>query len=397
MKLSNNFSVLPFYGSVNEQHHRKSYSYGSYYDLFVRSDRLIPFQFSTGNKDAVQSTEDFRLMRFDGHGPIFPQLNHTQYTAGSRFSSDLITVSIDSPFSITENGELYCETVGAALTIEVPHGYKLTKLVFDDLVGSFEEFSYTVYTPEEPTRVITLHTDDHFKMPYIEAYIEGPRMFSKASLISVDTNSTVTDDILPMLVYSGLCVIQGEHSNVVLYPASRSFDSFKLNTGRYYLIFEDTDENKYVSEVFTVVDSVDNCIEVEWYDYANLLSESSEVIYNADGHNIFKNCVYIQSDIGKPDYDFDEEGDERDGYFFATKQVSKKIYKFTFVAPEFLCDAMRLIRLSDNIVLRYGNDEHVCDSFLVSPDWEEQGDLAGVDIEFTTGTVIKKVAAAWPR
>ena len=41
---NNNISVLPWYTSINEQNHRKSYAYGAIYPLFAPADRLLPFQ-----------------------------------------------------------------------------------------------------------------------------------------------------------------------------------------------------------------------------------------------------------------------------------------------------------------------------------------------------------------
>ena len=44
MTQNNNISVLPFYTSIDEQNHRKSYAYGNIYPLFAPADMLLPFQ-----------------------------------------------------------------------------------------------------------------------------------------------------------------------------------------------------------------------------------------------------------------------------------------------------------------------------------------------------------------
>ena len=41
---NNNTSVLPWYTSINEQNHRKSYAYGAIYPLFAPADRLLPLR-----------------------------------------------------------------------------------------------------------------------------------------------------------------------------------------------------------------------------------------------------------------------------------------------------------------------------------------------------------------
>ena len=97
-----------------------------------------------------------------------------------------------------------------------------------------------------------------------------------------------------------------------------------------------------------------------------------------------------------PDYEFEEEGEERDGYFFPEKQISEKTYKFSFLAPEYLCDVMRLIRLSDIVQVtdKYGHLYNV-DSFLIEPKWQQQGNLANVECEFQTDTVVKKIGRGY--
>ena len=52
---------------------------------------------------------------------------------------------------------------------------------------------------------------------------------------------------------------------------------------------------------------------------------------------------------------------------------------------------MRLIRMADHIVITYHNQEYRPDSFLITPQWESNGDVAAVDGEFETNTVAKKL------
>lgn len=66
------------------------------------------------------------------------------------------------------------------------------------------------------------------------------------------------------------------------------------------------------------------------------------------------------------------------------------------MAPEFLCDVMRFIRMADYIHItdKYGR-EYDCDTFLITPKWQTQGDLASVEIEFKTNTVVKKIGRGY--
>ena len=157
--------------------------------------------------------------------------------------------------------------------------------------------------------------------------------------------------------------------------------------GLYYAELSDGVQRWY-SEVFNIVRTVDDYMMIEWWDEEPLYYSGGHIEYNGD---TFKNRLYLCTQVGKPDYDFEEEGEERDGYFFPEKQVSEKVFKFTFLAPEYLCDAMRIIRMSDHIEITSRGEKYVADSFLITPKWQDQGDLAAVEAEFETDTVIKKI------
>ena len=57
---------------------------------------------------------------------------------------------------------------------------------------------------------------------------------------------------------------------------------------------------------------------------------------------------------------------------------------------------MRLIRLSDYVKItdRWGH-VYRADTFLMTPQWQTQGDLASVEIEFKTDTVVKKIGRGY--
>ena len=146
-----------------------------------------------------------------------------------------------------------------------------------------------------------------------------------------------------------------------------------------------------MSDILTVVEDdflVDgNYVKMEWYDQSDFVSDSGIVSYQ----NGYKNIIYIRSDIAKPEYVYEEDGENRDGYFFPEKQISKKRYKFGFLAPEYLLDVLRLVRLSDYVKITYKGREYQCSEILITPTWESEGDLASVAVEFDTNTVVKAV------
>ena len=129
------------------------------------------------------------------------------------------------------------------------------------------------------------------------------------------------------------------------------------------------------------------CMKIEWYDVDNFLFDAGAIAYS-DG---YKNEMFFDAEIGMPEYEFEEEVAERNGYQFPISQISYKKYKFTILVPEEVCDVMRFIRLSDHIRISTKNDTYEATSFLMTPTWAEQGYLAEVACEFTTDTVAKKI------
>ena len=56
---------------------------------------------------------------------------------------------------------------------------------------------------------------------------------------------------------------------------------------------------------------------------------------------------------------------------------------------------MRLIRLADAVSISKVGAHYRADSFLMSVEWEGDGDVASVEAEFDTATVAKKVGGAY--
>ena len=161
----------------------------------------------------------------------------------------------------------------------------------------------------------------------------------------------------------------------------------KLSEGRHYIVLKQGTKTWY-SEVFTVVSNISCYIKLEYWDNDNLYFKGGHIDYTSG----FKFVCYLSTKIGKPSYPFEEELTERDGYKFIEKQTSSKVYNMTFNAPEFMCDALRLVRMCDNINIASDGKVYRALSFSVDVDWEDYGDVAAIDAEFETDTVVTKIA-----
>lgn len=265
---NNNLSILPWYTSIKEQNHRKSYAYGDIYPLFAPADKLLPFQ----------------IMR-----------------------------------NTRSNGI---------------------------------------------TRVI---------------------LYSKDGKQVADITQFMKDAGLQVVRFQSLGY------DIIVYPANLPLPINQFD-GIYYCSLSDGAQIWY-SEMFTAVQDVSGYLKIEWYDVENLIFDAGQIVYQNPG---FRNVLYLCTELGKPEYKFEEEGEERDGYFFPKKQISEKTYKCTILAPEYLCDVMRFIRMADCIRVtdKYGRI-YDCDTFLITPKWQTQGNLASVEIEFETATVVKKIGRGY--
>lgn len=265
---NNNFSVLPWYTSIEEQNHRKSYAYGNIYPLFTPKNKILPFQ----------------IMR------------------------ETRVNNITSVVLYKKTGQQFAEITQKA----IESGLRIVR---------FENMGY----------------------------------------------------------------------DVIVYPGEFEM---QINTppGRYYAAISDGVQT-WFSEIFTIVNDVSGYLKIEWYDIENAVFDAGQIVYK---NPKFVNVLYLNTELGKPEYVFEEDGETRDGYFFPEKQISEKTYKCVALAPEYLCDVMRFIRMSDHVVVtdKYKRKYYV-DTFLITPKWETQGDIASVEIEFQTATVVKKIGRGY--
>lgn len=163
-----------------------------------------------------------------------------------------------------------------------------------------------------------------------------------------------------------------------------------LQNGRYYLMLYLG--GPHYSEIFTVVNDIQPYLKITWWDLDDFTMDAGTIVYK---NPAFKNVLYLQADIAKPEYPFEEEGETRDGYFFPTKQISEKRYRFNFLASEYLLDVMRFIRMADFAEIEYHGQRYSLDTFLITPEWEDNGDIATVEAVFDTATVAKKIGLGY--
>ena len=183
---------------------------------------------------------------------------------------------------------------------------------------------------------------------------------------------------------------------------AREEEPLDLEEGMYYmkitLVYRQT-RNTYYSDVFFVKDAskLDKYVCIKWWNEENLEYDGGFIPYGEiEGGQPFINSLYLDTTIAMPEYKFTEDGEERNGRFFPIKQISEKVYKMSFIAPEYLCDVMRLIRMADYIELYDGLGRTIIvEQFEMDVKWSQGGHYAEVTCSIQTDSVIKKIGKAY--
>lgn len=261
----------------------------------------------------------------------------------------------------------------------------LSALKFYDAIKKQERFKSYAYGHTSP---VVMPLGELLPFQFILPYFEGsPNQIIDAFVYDANTNKPISDDILRDLVNAGFIQLDVNglsNAQVVMFPGGL-IDAFDTE-GQYYIAFGlNDDPTVYYSEVICFTSDISSYLEIEyWNPQSNFFLKNGVVSFANDFH--FR--VLLKSELGKPEYSFEEEATKRLGYNFIESQVSKKTYKFNTILPEYLCDALRLVRLCSNKILKSKDEEYNMLSFEMDVDWQNQGDLASVNCEFDIDNII---------
>ena len=239
-----------------------------------------------------------------------------------------------------------------------------------------------------------------FAYGHVAPLITNPNVVSPFQLIvggdvtevyvrDANTNTRITDNVVERFKEAGLRNDTIKDSNLIGHNVLSFLGVFPLDgilkhQGQYWL--EIYAGAWYYSEVFCYDENVENCLKIEyWNPEGDLMLKNGLV---ALGSLNFHFCLLLRTELGKPEYSFEEEATTRLGYSFVESQVSKKTYNFNAIVPEYICDAMRLIRLCSNKRITSMGEEYEALTFDMTVDWQDQGDLASVDCSFDVDNII---------
>lgn len=256
----------------------------------------------------------------------------------------------------------------------------LSPLKFYDSLDKQERYKSYAYGHISP--VIMPHSKI---LPFQFVLNNSSEQITSIYIYYASTNTlAIQTNILQALVEAGLTQKSINGFNVLLYPGTFHLQGIPYE-GEYYLKMQTSIGSIYYSEVFCFTNALDEYIEIEYWNKETGFKLSNGIVTFVDNFH-FK--ILLKSELGKPEYKFEEETTNRLGYSFIESQISKKIYKFNAVLPECICDALRLVRLCSNKKLTCKDEVYDMLTFEMDVDWLEQGDLADVKCEFEIDNVI---------
>lgn len=385
---NNNLSVLPFYDSIERQNARKWWMYDKVYPLFVPSGYMLPFQMMRPSRTElakgnlmVSTDSDTGYLTSDGFW--YQDVNLGYVEEYDVVGIDMVYLS-DIPIYVHggENaGDSVCYVAYDSSD----------KVLFSQSVniGTYSGF-WTL--PKGTTKIRVLTSNREFEQYNGKVYKANSVPTTIKSFKIYTRCDELLGDFIADMTASGLTIKHMPTQDIDIIVYSGFFPISQIIAyGQYYAEMSDGVDAWY-SEMFTISKVTSSYLKIEWWDVEDFIMDAGAIVYTAPKYH---NRIYIPTDIAKPEYEFEEESEDRDGYTFPIKQISKKTFHFSFLASEYLLDVMRFIRLSDYVVITYKGQRYSVDSFLLSPEWEDYGDIASVDAEFTTATVVKKIGRSY--
>lgn len=182
------------------------------------------------------------------------------------------------------------------------------------------------------------------------------------------------------------------HGSVLYVSPGSNVYAKSIEPGVYRAEFAIPEGETYVSTPICVTDGIEtntNFVKLEYWNDEKLAYPNGFVTTGTD--NDFKFQMYIPTTFFKPKYEFEEEITKRAGYKFLELQTCNKVFGFNFLAPEYICDALRLVRLSDYIRFTHDGEYYNALNFEYNPDWQDNGYLAAIECQFETDTIIQKL------
>lgn len=209
-----------------------------------------------------------------------------------------------------------------------------------------------------------------------------------------DINDNLLADITTEMVDSGLDVLTftDRDYDLIFFPSTVPMGT-TFSRGTYWAKITIGGMEKY-SETFGFLDDLSGFIKLEWCHHGPFNYKGGHIAYTTSGYgNGYKNRIYLQTTLAKPNYPNDKQEEQRGGHKFNLFQVSSKEHIMVFKTTETVLDALRVVDLHDVVTLEAGGKSYDVDEFLFNQEWTTDGDIAIVTASVFTNRVIVETPA----
>jgi hypothetical protein len=417
----NNISALRWYDNLTEQHHNQWWGYGRVYPLITPAERLLPFQMLVDPLFAEITA--FKLVNFQTGsetdilaGMVSAGLNVYNNGIENYTDSSLSEQTID-PVTTTSWGwsfapantlfkyirvqlSLYEPTNeplnlravikdgrdGAVIATSNDLNIGLSPDTISKLTFTFDEI--VTYDTSTTAMWVEIRSDGEFypygkNTPTLTYTAEIGRHGAAGDLTTAPSINVGTEAAFDAhtRVWGGVY-----DYDLICYPGILSHGT-STPVGRYYSRMTVGTKN-YYSEVYTIVDDVTKYLKIEYWHRYDFLYDNGHIKYFNPVS--YKSVIYFDADIGVAKYLFEDKVSERNGVKMKIHQVSIKAFLFECLAPEYLCDALRVIGMHHDVIITDKNGRvYRVDDFIMTPaPLDPDKHLYKVDIEFRTNTIV---------
>lgn len=386
---NNNLTCLPLYKTEGEISSNLPWAYGDIFPL--RCDkRLLPF-FGLRKKSTTTGAGEEISESTYGKGILTAAGEWDETAAVDYGVSDFDGIETSIAYIGAREGVVWVENLPIPPIVS---GVETANVVWKDADGNIlrvqtaetageQYYSGFLYAPTNAAELLILSYDGIEKATLHKA-ADVARPINTVTLIDTEGNQT------ELSVAKAIKVVNIGDNDLFYYSGETDLLSgIERGTYRMLLMASSSPDDRYYSDWFTW-GGVPK-VRIEWYDVNDTQFEGGYIPYSLG----YRNRIWLNTSVGFPEYEIDKEGDERNGTFFMEKGVSRKSYKMSFYAPEYLCDVLRLVPVSDYVKIydtsRGKEIEYDVDDIDMEVEWQETGNYATVTFTFKTDTVVKNL------
>ncbi len=322
------------------------------FELISDKTRLLPFQFRRPKSGYPISRWFLRKESID---PAIELLspNDSLFTLDTTFWTKGHWQFVNG--KLKSQGTIACNLSRAGiLTINKYYTIKIVVSEFYKQVGSLYKIT-TDYTTTDTlningtgTYVVTFKADTTgFSL---QTPLTTANDFSVIESIEIKEykafDVSIGDIDLPL---SELSLVNIDTESDLIQYCGNEFD-FQMPCGKYYMMITYGIDTIVYSELITVKDFIPSqspFTMIEWTNECDL----GDIIYQEINGCQYKNRMYVQGELTKPEYPFKEEGEEDGNYKLniTFQKWEKQTSLIVAKCPEFIVDALTGMRLHDTI------------------------------------------------